>query len=237
MPNSKILSILKSTENIKYAAKDKNDLENKITFTCKIDDIHKTRYGIQGMFLFSKQIIDTTKDELHYVTRSFQNHFTIDSEQQVLIMNGSQEDMIRITQLLAETLHNGESKGYFETITTSKQKLLKIIKKIISYNRNQNILSKPEFSFFNHPYDGQRFLSYVLHDFHSALEHPSFDEQFEICTSFKATLKIMECIGLADDDGESKTLRINDNCTFTTKNDLDPEQWNAFIHEICLPNL
>ena len=211
---------------------DLNNPENEIPVPSKFDEIKQHAFGITGYLKYGFQKKNEFSTDERFDITSQEYNFLISPNNGILILHGPLEYRIRVNDLLSHILH-GDDEGMFTSITIEKEKMKKLVEKIIRMY-SENNLEEGKFRYSDRPYKSLKKVSYATIPDFCATNHPYFLPHYNKCSEWSSGLRIFKCNGIMDDVSErSQRLNIGLDASFSLTIDAELIQWNRFIIETC----
>ena len=223
---------LDDTKKIPNPQQDKNNSDEQIDVPSILSEIKHHAFGISGYLKYGFQKKNEFTDQGRYDITYQEYNFLISPQNGILILHGPSEYRIRVTDLLSRVLHEDDS-GMFTSITIGKEKIKKLVEKIIRMH-SENNLEEGKFRYSDIPYKSLKKVSFATIPDFCATNHPYFYPHYNKCSEWSCCLRIVKCNGIIDDISErSQRLNVSLDASFSLTIDAELVQWNRFIMETC----
>ena len=215
---------------------DENNLEEKIELEQEISDLKRNSFGVEGYVKYYYQKENEFKGEGIFDVTAEEFTFLFVPSSNLVILHGNPNFRVRLMKFFAQILHNGDD--LFTGVTIEKEKLYKLMMRILGMKAGKNNLEEAKFYHGDKPFKKLKKLSFrTIPDF-CGTEHHLFNSNYKNCTHWSCVLRVYKCNGLLDtlSDG-GYMLRINKDASVSFGIDKSLTEWNRFVVETMKPIL
>ena len=225
-----------SKKKFKITYNDENNQGEKIMLTQKISELKNTTFGVQGSVKYYYQKENEFREDGHFDITYTEFTFLFSPSSKIVILHGDTTFRIRLMKFFADILHDGDDP--FEFISIKKDKLYKLMSKILEMKSGKNNLEEANFFHYDEPLTKLKKLSFTTIPDACGTEHILFEKNYDNCTHWNCTLRVFKCNGLLDDVSDTGyRLRLTKDATVSFGIDKNLTEWNRFVVETMKPIL
>ena len=219
---------------IKYT--DKNDADKQIELEHEVFNLKHTSVGVEGQVKYRYQKENEFKGDGSFDVTHEEFAFLFAPMQNFVILHGKTTFRIRLMKFFAYVLHDGDD--IFESILITKQRMHKIMDKILRFKSGKNNLEEARFFHHNESLGNLKKMSFTTDPDFCGTDHVLFQQHYDNCTHWGFTVRVYRCNGLLD---ESTTigymLKMTQQGTASFNLDKTMTEWNRFVVETVKPIL